>query len=109
MSSPRRVVLSGIGVVTPIGIGQAAFWQSLRAGRGGIRALRSFDASALPVRIGAEIDGFDPQQYIDKKDRKKLKMMARTIQLAVAGARLALDESQLDMPAIDPARFGVEF
>jgi 3-oxoacyl-[acyl-carrier-protein] synthase II len=107
MSSARRVVVTGIGLVTPIGLGLPAFRESLHAGRGGVRALRSFDAAALPVRIGAEVEGFDARVYLEKKDRKNLKMMVRTIQLAVAGARLALGEGRLDPGALDPGRFGV--
>ncbi len=74
-----------------------------------MRNLQSFDASALPVRIGAEIDNFDPRQYLDKKDRKSLKMMVRTIQLAVAAARLAVDDARLDVGSLDAERFGVIF
>src|SRR5258708_3003328 len=107
MSAPRRVVVTGIGLVTPIGLGLPAFRDSLHAGRGGVRALRSFDPSALPVRIGAEVEGFDARVYLEKKERKNLKMMVRTIQLAVVGARLALGEGRVDAAALDPARFGV--
>ena len=109
MSSARRVVVTGIGLVTPLGLDLAAFRAALAAGRSGVRPLRSFDASALPVRIGAEVEGFDPRNYLDKKDRKSLKMMVRTIHLAVAGARLALEEGKLDSTAFDPERFGVAF
>jgi 3-oxoacyl-[acyl-carrier-protein] synthase II len=109
MSSPRRVAVTGIGVVSPLGLGTGAFAASLRAGACAIRPLRSFDASGLPVRIGAEIDGFDARNYLEKKDRKQLKMMVRTIQLAVAGARLALDDARLDPARTDPERFGVSF
>jgi 3-oxoacyl-[acyl-carrier-protein] synthase II len=83
--------------------------EALQAGRSGIRPIRSFDTTGLPVRIGGEIDGFDARNYLEKKDRKQLKMMVRTIQLAVAGARLALDDSGAEISRIDPARFGVSF
>jgi 3-oxoacyl-[acyl-carrier-protein] synthase II len=109
MSSSRRVVLTGMGVVCPLGLDAPSFAQALRAGRSGVRAIRSFDAGALPVRIGGEIDGFDARNYLEKKDRKQLKMMVRTIQLGVAAARLAVDDSRIDLAAIDPARFGVCF
>jgi 3-oxoacyl-[acyl-carrier-protein] synthase II len=107
--SQRRVVLTGIGVICPLGLDARSFAQALQAGQSGVRAIRSFDASAFPVRIGSEIDGFDPRDYLEKKDRKQLKMMVRTIQLAVAAARRALDDSRLDLTAIDPTRFGVCF
>src|SRR5436309_2345658 len=87
----RRVVLTGTGVVTPIGLDLASFADSLLAGRGGVGPLRSFDPSALPVRFGAEVHGFDPRNYLEKKDRKALKMMVRTIQFAVAASRMALE------------------
>jgi 3-oxoacyl-[acyl-carrier-protein] synthase II len=63
----------------------------------------------LPVRIGAEIEGFDARQYLDKKDRKSLKLMVRTIQMAVAGAKLALDHGRLDAARVNAERFGVIF
>jgi 3-oxoacyl-[acyl-carrier-protein] synthase II len=107
--SVRRVVVTGIGVVTPIGLGCASFARSLAEGRTGIRAIRSFDATALPVRIGAEIDGFDAKDYLDRRERKSLKMMTRTVQLAVAGARLALQDAGADPAELDAPRFGVSF
>jgi 3-oxoacyl-[acyl-carrier-protein] synthase II len=107
MSAARRVVLTGLGVVSPIGIGREAFAASLRAGQGGIRTLAHIDTAGLPVRIGGAIAGFDPRDYIDKKDRKQLKMMVRTIQLAVAGARLALRDAALEPGKYDPERLGI--
>jgi 3-oxoacyl-[acyl-carrier-protein] synthase II len=108
-SSSRRAVITGIGVVTPIGLDRDAFWESLRAGRSGVKPIQSFDTSGLPVHFGGEIVGFDARTYVDKKERKSLKVMARTIQLAVAGAQLALDDSGADKAKLDPTRFGVEF
>src|ERR1700681_2498565 len=105
----RRVVLTGIGVTSPIGLGAATFWDSLSQGRSGIKPITAFDASALTTRIGGEITDFDAKKYIDKKDRKSLRIMARAIQLAVAAAQLALDDSQIDKNKLDPTRFGVEF
>jgi 3-oxoacyl-[acyl-carrier-protein] synthase II len=108
-SSSRRAVITGIGIINPIGLGRAAYWESLRERRSGIRSIQSFDTSGLPVRFGGEIAGFDAKNYVDKKERKSLKVMARTIQLAVAAAQVALDDSQVDKARLDPARFGVEF
>ena len=65
-------------------------------GRSGIRAIQSFDTGGLPVRFGGEIPDFDARNYIDKKERKNLRVMARTIQLAVAAAQCALDDSGVD-------------
>jgi 3-oxoacyl-[acyl-carrier-protein] synthase II len=108
-ASSRRAVLTGLGVITAIGQDPASLWDALRGGRGGIRAISSFDASALPTRFAAEILDFDPKNYLDKAARKSLRMMARTIQLAVSAAQLALDDSRVDKAVLDPARFGVEF
>jgi 3-oxoacyl-[acyl-carrier-protein] synthase II len=103
------VVLTGIGVVTPLGLDLSSFRQALRDGRGGIRTFRNFDPSGLPVRFGGEIDGFDARDFVDKKDRKQLKLMVRTIQLGVASARRALEEAGLVGTNVDPTRFGVVF
>jgi 3-oxoacyl-[acyl-carrier-protein] synthase II len=108
-SSSRRVVLTGIGVVNPIGIGQAPFWDALSRGQSGVRPVKSFDASTMDCRIAAEVEGFDAKKFIDKKDRKSLRVMARGIQLAVAAAQLAVEDGKLDKNAVDRARFGVEF
>ncbi len=108
-ASSRRAVLTGLGVITAIGQDPGSFWEALRQRRGGIRAISSFDASALPTRIAAEIPDFDAKKYLDKTARKSLRVMARTIQLAVAAAQLALDDSRVDKAALDPTRFGVEF
>src|SRR5262245_30537687 len=109
MSSARRTVLTGVGVVNPLGLNTASFWESLRAGRSGVRPLQAFDASRLSTRIGGEIPNFDPKNYIAKQDRKALRVMARTIQLAVAAAQVAVDDLKADKAKLDPARFGVEF
>jgi len=109
MSSPRRVVITGLGVLTPIGAGADKYWESLTAGRTGIRRISSFDPSTLPSPLAGEILDFDAKQYIDKKERKSLRVMARTIQLAVAAAQVALDDSKIQKDKLDPTRFGVEF
>jgi 3-oxoacyl-[acyl-carrier-protein] synthase II len=108
-ASSRRAVLTGIGVVTSIGADASAFWEALRAGKSGIRRISLFDASRLPVQIAGEISDFDAKAFVDKKDRKGLRVMARTIQLAVAAAQRALDHGKVDKDKLDPARFGVEF
>jgi 3-oxoacyl-[acyl-carrier-protein] synthase II len=108
-SSSRRVVVSGIGIISPIGLEKGAFWESLRTARSGVRQITSFDARALPCRIGGEIIGFDARNYVEKKERKSLKVMSRSIQLAVAAAQLAMDDCRLDKSQLDPTRFGVEF
>ncbi|MEV8319118.1 beta-ketoacyl-[acyl-carrier-protein] synthase family protein [Streptomyces sp. NPDC059900] len=89
---PRRVVVSGIGLVTALGEGTAATWEGLLAGRTGIGPLRGYDPAALRTRIGAQIDGFDPARYLG---RRSLRMVCRGDQLGVAGAALALQDAGL--------------
>jgi 3-oxoacyl-[acyl-carrier-protein] synthase II len=108
-SSTRRAVLTGLGIVSPLGLNKEAYWEALRAGRSGIRSLTCFDTSALPCRIGGQITEFDAKQFIDKKERKSLKVMSRTIQLAVAAAQVALTDSGVDKAQLERTRFGVEF
>jgi 3-oxoacyl-[acyl-carrier-protein] synthase II len=105
----RRTVLTGIGLITSIGLSPEAYWDSLLHGRSGIRTLRSFDASGLPVRFGGEVPEFDAKEHLEKKERKQLRVMARPIQLAVSAAQLALDDGHVDKEKLDPTRFGVEF
>jgi 3-oxoacyl-[acyl-carrier-protein] synthase II len=102
-------VITGIGVISPIGVGPDAFWQSLLQGRSGVQPIRTFDTSGLPVHFAGEIPDFDAKKFVAKEDRKGLRVMARTIQLAVAGAQLALDDGAVDKSKLDPTRFGVEF
>ena len=97
----RRVVITGIGPVTPIGTGVEAFWDSLRHGRSGVRPISAFDPSDMKVRIAAEVPDFDPTAYMDSKTAKR---MARFAQLAVAAARLAQDDAGLDLAKEDRAR-----
>jgi 3-oxoacyl-[acyl-carrier-protein] synthase II len=107
MPVPREVVITGVGVVSPIGIGRDAFWSSLCEGRSGVGLLERFDASSLTRRIAAEVRGFDPVQYV--KPRKSLKVMARDTQFGMAAAALARDDSGLHCELIDPERLGVVF
>jgi 3-oxoacyl-[acyl-carrier-protein] synthase II len=108
-ASSRRAVVTGIGALSAVGCDAASFSDSLRAGRSGIRAIEGFDTSGLSSRIAGQIVDFDPRQYVDKKDRKTLKVMARTVQLGVAAAQLAIDDGKVDKSRLNPTRFGVEF
>ncbi len=108
-ASSRRAVVTGIGALSAIGRDAASFWESLQAGRSGIRAIEGFDTSGLSSRIGGQICDFDAKKYLEKKDRKALRVMARTVQLGVAAAQLALDDGRVDKTKLDPTRFGVEF
>src|SRR6185437_15461824 len=108
-ATSRRIVISGIGIISPIGLNAATYWRSLEEGRSGIRSIQAFDTSGLPVHFAGEIPNFDAKEFVEKKDRKSLRVMARTIQLAVAGAQCAMDDGMVDKSKLDPARFGVEF
>jgi len=88
----RRVVITGMGCVTPIGIGRTAFWRALIEGKSGVRRITSFDTEKSPVKIAAEVDGFDWEAQLNPKDRKHV---PRTVPLALAAAREALDDAQL--------------
>ena len=108
-ATTRRAVITGVGVLSPIGSDAASYWASLRQGKSGVRPIEAFDASALPVRFAGEIPHFDAKIYVEKNQRKGLRMMARTIQLAVAAAHLALQDGAVDKSKLVPERFGVEF
>lgn len=88
----RRVVITGMGCVTPIGIGREAFWSALCNGESGVRRIEAFDVSSAPVKIAAEVRGFDWEAQLNPKDRKHV---PRTVPLALAAAREALDDANL--------------
>ena len=102
-----RVVVTGVGVVSPIGIGNDRFWDSLVHNRSGIDFLQSMPADGLPSAFGAEVRDFDPVLHL--RDRKFVKVMSRDIQLGVASANLAVRDAGIQPGDIDPYRFGVEF
>jgi 3-oxoacyl-[acyl-carrier-protein] synthase II len=106
-ASPRRAVITGLGLITPLGLDLPSVWEALRAGRGGVRRITSFDPGALPVQFGGEVADFDARVYLDRKDRKQLKTMPPTSRFAVVGARFALADSGVDRGRLDPERFGV--
>src|SRR5881394_3710577 len=89
---PRRVVITGMGCVTPIGIGRAAFWSALQNGKSGVRRIDSFDVSSSPVKIAAQVQGFDWEAQLGPKDRKHV---PRTVPLALAAAREAFKDAGL--------------
>src|SRR5438270_12664531 len=103
----RRVVVTGLGVVSPNGIGKEAFWSACVAGTSGVGPIRSFDASGHPVRIAAEVSEFDVHSFVPSEHRKHLKIMGRASRFGVAAAGMALADSGLAMDRLDPARVGV--
>ncbi|MFO1094788.1 MAG: beta-ketoacyl synthase N-terminal-like domain-containing protein [Planctomycetaceae bacterium] len=111
-TSPRRVAITGLGIISPIGIGREAFWSSLQSGRSGIAPVTMFDCSIIPGGVAGEIKDFTDESakkiYL-KAQRKSIKVMCRDIQLGVASAALAIDDSQLPLDQINHERMGVEF
>jgi len=88
----RRVVVTGVGLLTPLGLGTEASWEAIRNAKSGIGPITQFDAAAFSCRIAGEVKGFDPANYIEKKEIKK---MGRFIQFAIAAADYALQSSGL--------------
>jgi len=99
----RRVVITGLGAITPIGLTVESFWEGCVSGRSGVTPITKFDASAYPTQINAEVKGFDPLDYIDRKEARR---MARFTQLAVAAARQAIESAALDLEKEDRGRIG---
>ena len=81
-------MVTGVGLLTPVGIGSDTSWEAIRAGKSGIGPITQFDAAAFSCRIAGEVKGFDPANYIEKKEIKK---MGRFIQFAIAAADFALE------------------
>lgn len=100
----RRVVITGLGAVTPIGNSPAEFWQSLLAGRCGIGPITHFDASRHNCRIAGEVKGFDPLDYLDRKDVKRTD---RFVHLAMAATRQALEDADFRITALNAEQVGV--
>ncbi len=86
ITAMRRVVVTGLGIVSPIGVGKEAFWSACREGKSGVGPIRSFDASGHPVQIAAEVNGFDVTPYLPANQRKSIKVMSRAMQFAVGAA-----------------------
>jgi len=101
----RRVVVTGMGAITPVGNDVATTWRSLIEGKSGTAPITKFDASKFPVRFAAEVKGFDPLNYMDRKEAKRADQYT---QYAVAGARQAMtDASLVERNGMDPDRIGV--
>jgi 3-oxoacyl-[acyl-carrier-protein] synthase II len=100
----RRVVITGVGAVTPLGNTAEEFWAGLLEGRSGIGPITRFDATDFPTRIAGELKGFDPLKYIDRKDDRKFDPF---LKYAVACATMAVEDAALKTDSVDPTRFGV--
>ncbi|MSQ93301.1 MAG: beta-ketoacyl-[acyl-carrier-protein] synthase family protein [Gemmataceae bacterium] len=103
----RRVVITGLGVVAPNGVGKDAFWSACLNGRSGVGPIRSFDASKHPVKIAAEVNDFDVAPFLPNGHKKSMKIMSRAMRFAVGAAGLSLGDSGIDLEREDPTRLGV--
>ncbi|MBR0075893.1 MAG: beta-ketoacyl-ACP synthase II [Synergistaceae bacterium] len=104
MEKKRRVVVTGLGPVSPIAIGKEHYWKALRDGKNGISKITTFELFDCPVTFGAEIKDFDPSVYMPGKEAKR---SDRAIHFAVAAAKLAVEDAKIDLTKIDPYRLGV--
>jgi 3-oxoacyl-[acyl-carrier-protein] synthase II len=100
----NRVVITGLGLVTPIGTGVENFWQAAIRGENGVRPLRIFDPTQFRTKTGGEVLDFDPKMYLSQSD---IGRMGRSSQFAVAAARMAIEDSKIDVSKEDPFRIGV--
>jgi len=103
----RRVVVTGLGVVAPNGIGKDAFWSACLNGKSGIRPIQAFDASKHPVRIAGEVLDFQVEQFLPKEHHKSVKVMGRASRFAVGAAGLALRDSGIELESENLERLGV--
>jgi len=101
--SRRRIVVTGLGAVTPVGEGAEETFNALVGGKSGIGPITQFDASSYPTRIAGEVKGFDPEKYMEKKEARR---NDRFIQFAMAASQMAMDDSGIDMAKEDPERCG---
>ena len=99
----KRVVITGMGAITPIGTGKEAFWNAMMEGKNGIGRITRFDPEGFHAQIAGEVKDFDPTDYIDKKESKR---MDRYTQFAVATAGMAIKDAGLDLEKEDRERIG---
>jgi len=100
----RRIVVSGIGVVSPIGIGKDSFWEGLKSGRSGVDKITYFDTTNLPVKIAAEVKDFKPENFMDKKI---IRRTDRYIQYGIAASKMAVEDANLQLEKEDRENIGV--
>ena len=102
--SDRRVVITGIGAITPVGKTAPDFWNGLISGKSGTRTIEHFDTTDFPTKFAAQIDGYNEQDYFDRKEARR---MDKVCQYALIAAEEAIEDSQLDLDKIDKNRFAV--
>ncbi len=100
----KRVVITGVGAVTPVGTGREEFWNALKNGECGIDTITRFDAEEFSCKVAAEVKDFDVTKYVDKKEAKRMDLF---VQYAVAASKMAAEDAKLDMEKEDPTRVGV--
>ncbi|GFZ29505.1 3-oxoacyl-[acyl-carrier-protein] synthase 2 [Clostridium zeae] len=100
----RRVVITGMGVVTSVGVGLDNFWEGIKSGKSGISMIERVDVSEMPTKVGAEIKDFDPNNFMD---RKEVKRTDRFSQFALAATKMAIEDSKIDLDKIEKERMGV--
>ena len=102
----HRVVVTGVGVVAPNGIGRREFCDAIFEGRSGVDYIESFDTSGLSIKIAGEVKNFDVLPYLGEH-KKNLKLMSRAVRFAVGAAAMAVEDAGLETSRLDPGRFGV--
>lgn len=100
----RRVVITGVGAVTPIGLGKNEFWEALEEGKNGVGYISLFDASSHVTKIAAEVKNFDPEIWLDKKEARRTD---RVLHFAAAAADMVIEDAALDVDSLDKNMFGV--
>ena len=100
----RRVVITGLGMVTPLGLDTASTWEAIVAGRGGVGPITKFDAAGFPSTIAAEVRGFDPGKYLERKDVRKMDTFSH---YAIGATREALDDARITIDSDNAERIGV--
>ena len=104
LSMSRRVMVTGIGMVTPLGVGKTTFARKLFKGDSGVCPITSFDTSRFPSRLGAQVSDFSPADFISRKNLRKMDRLSR---MAAASARMAIDDSGVNMDSINMDRMGI--
>src|SRR5437016_2284607 len=104
MTNSRRTVLTGFGVISPIGSSPAAFWDALFAGTPGVHTITHLDPFAIPSKMAGEVHGFSAKSSIEKSYRRTLNAMARTVEFGVIGCQFAMQDAGLSKGTIPPER-----
>src|SRR6266478_38752 len=105
MDNNRRVVITGLGAITPVGNNVETFWSNLKKGVSGIRRIEAFDTTGYDCQIGGEVRGFDPKPFF--RNPKDVRRTDRFAQLALAAAKMAMEDSGIDLERLNRNRFGV--